>query len=97
MTLADLSGGITGITIQGTILNNALATNLQRLPLTDVSADQVRQSSSYLWSLPEPTRSIVMEAYMDAIHKSFWGSTGFVAAAFLASLGLKRYTMRTHT
>ncbi|KAI9319636.1 major facilitator superfamily domain-containing protein [Dichotomocladium elegans] len=93
MTLCDLSGGITGITVQGTILSNTL---YQRLASVDgVSAALVRQSSAYLWDLPESIRSEVIEAYMDAIHMSFWGSTAFAAVALLASLGLQSYTLRT--
>lgn len=93
MTLADLSGGITGITVQGTILSNRLASLVQHM---NVSASDVRQSSSYIYSLPEPTQSMVLEAYMDAVRKSFWGSFGFAAAALVASLAIKSYTMRTH-
>ncbi|CDH53751.1 mfs general substrate transporter [Lichtheimia corymbifera JMRC:FSU:9682] len=75
MTLCDLTGGITGITVQ---------------------AAQVRQSASYLWSLEEPVRSQVISAYMDAVHMSFWGSTGFAAVALLATIGLQAYELRTY-
>ncbi|CDS02859.1 hypothetical protein LRAMOSA00262 [Lichtheimia ramosa] len=94
MTLCDLTGGITGITVQGTILSNTLYERLA--PISGVSAAQVRQSASYLWSLEEPVRSQVISAYMDAVHMSFWGSTGFAAVALLATVGLQAYELRTY-
>lgn len=94
MTLCDLTGGITGITVQGTILSNTLYERLA--PISGVSAAQVRQSASYLWSLEEPVRSQVISAYMDAVHMSFWGSTGFAAVALLATIGLQAYELRTY-
>lgn len=96
MTLADLTGGITGITISGTVMSNRLLDNLKQMALVGVDASQVQSSSAYLWGLAEPARTQVMEAYMDAVHMSFWTSTAFVAVAFIASLGLKAYTMRLH-
>ncbi|ORY99970.1 ATP-NAD kinase-like domain-containing protein [Syncephalastrum racemosum] len=94
MTLADLTGGITGITISGTVLSNRLLDNLEQMALVGVDASQVQSSSAYLWGLAEPAQSQVMEAYMDAVHMSFWTSTAFVAIAFIVSLGLKAYAMR---
>ncbi|KAG0169587.1 hypothetical protein DFQ30_003502 [Apophysomyces sp. BC1015] len=95
MTFCDQVGGITGITIQGSILSNYLSSTLQTLALPGVSAEMVRQSSDYVWNLPAPTRSIVLDVYMDAVRMSFWGSTAFAAAGLLAALGLKAYVMRT--
>ena len=94
MTLCDLTGGITGITVQGTILSNTLYERLAHM--SGVSAAQVRESASYLWSLEEPMRSQVISAYMDAVHMSFWGSTGFAAVALLATVGLQAYELRTY-
>ncbi|KAF7730697.1 hypothetical protein EC973_001646 [Apophysomyces ossiformis] len=95
MTFCDQVGGITGITIQGSILSNYLYSTLQNLALPGVSPALVRQSSDYLWNLPAPTRSIVLDVYMDAVRMSFWGSFAFAAAGLLAALGLKAYVMRT--
>lgn len=95
MTFCDQIGGITGITTQGSILSNHLIQSLSQLNLTDVQPSLVRSSSSYLWSLPEPTQSIVIQVYMDSIKMSFWGSFAFAAAGLLATIGLKAYVMRT--
>ncbi|KAG1138529.1 hypothetical protein G6F37_010415 [Rhizopus arrhizus] len=95
MTFCDQIGGITGITAQGSILSNHLIQSLSQLNLTDVQPSLVRSSSSYLWSLPEPTQSIVTQVYMDSIKMSFWGSFAFAAAGLLATIGLKAYVMRT--
>lgn len=94
MTFCDQVGGITGITAQGSILSNALINKLHALNLAGVNPELVRQSSAYLWSLPEPTQSIVMEVYMDAVKMSFWGSFAFAAAGLIAALGLKPYILR---
>ncbi|CAO3701326.1 unnamed protein product [Rhizopus stolonifer] len=94
MTFCDQVGGITGITAQGSILSNYLIRSLNQLNLENVQPALVRQSSSYLWSLPQPTQSIVTQVYLDAIKMSFWGSFSFAAAGLLASIGLKAYTMR---
>lgn len=94
MTFCDQVGGITGITAQGSVLSNYLIRSLNQLNLENVQPALVRQSSSYLWSLPQPTQSIVTQVYLDAIKMSFWGSFGFAAAGLLASIGLKAYTMR---
>ncbi|KAI8637173.1 major facilitator superfamily-domain-containing protein [Parasitella parasitica] len=94
MTFCDQVGGITGITAQGSILSNTLATKLSALQLPGVVPEQVRQSSAYVWSLPEPTRSTVLDAYMQAVKMSFWGSFAFAAAGLVATLGLKAYVMR---
>lgn len=95
MTFCDQVGGITGITAQGSILSNTLTSRLHALNLPGVTPELVRQSSAYLWSLPEPTRSTVLDVYMDAVRMSFWGSFAFASAGLLASLGLKAYVMRT--
>jgi hypothetical protein len=95
MTFCDQVGGITGITAQGSILSNTLTSRLNALNLPGVTPELVRQSSVYLWSLPEPTQSTVMNVYMDAVRMSFWGSFAFAAAGLLATLGLKSYVMRT--
>lgn len=95
MTFCDQVGGITGITAQGSILSNTLTSRLHALNLPGVTPELVRQSSAYLWSLSEPTRSIVLDVYMDAVRMSFWGSFAFASAGLLASLGLKAYVMRT--
>lgn len=95
MTFCDQVGGITGITAQGSILSNTLTSRLHALDLPGVTPELVRQSSAYLWSLPEPTQSIVLKVYMEAIKMSFWGSFAFAAAGLIASLGLKSYVMRT--
>ncbi|CEP15431.1 hypothetical protein [Parasitella parasitica] len=94
MTFCDQVGGITGIAAQGSVLSNTLATKLNSLQLPGVVPEQVRQSSAYLWSLPEPTQSIVKDVYMQAVKKSFWGSFAFAAAGLVATLGLKAYAMR---
>ncbi|KAI8085890.1 major facilitator superfamily domain-containing protein [Gilbertella persicaria] len=94
MTFCDQVGGITGITSQGSILSNTLSTRLYALNLPDVNPELVRQSSSYLWSLPEPTQTIVTQVYLEAVKMSFWGSFGFAAVGFVASLGLKAYVLR---
>lgn len=94
MTFCDQVGGITGITAQGSILSNTLSTKLHAMQLPGVTPELVRQSSAYLWSLPEPTQSIVMDVYMQAVKMSFWGSFAFAAAGFVATLGLKAYIMR---
>jgi hypothetical protein len=94
MTFCDQVGGITGITAQGSILSNTLTTKLHALDLPGVTPELVRQSSAYLWSLPEPTQSIVMGVYMDAIKMSFWGSFAFAAAGLIAAFGLKSYVLR---
>ncbi|KAI7896467.1 major facilitator superfamily domain-containing protein [Mucor mucedo] len=95
MTFCDQVGGITGITAQGSILSNTLSSRLHALALPGVTPELVRSSSTYLWNLPEPTQSIVMDVYMDAIRMSFWGSFAFAALGLIASLGLKSYVMRT--
>ncbi|GAA5805882.1 major facilitator superfamily domain-containing protein [Helicostylum pulchrum] len=95
MTFCDQVGGITGITIQGSILSNTLSSRLHALNLPGVTPELVRESSAYLWGLPEPTQSIVLDVYMDAVRMSFWGSFAFAAAGLLACLGLKSYVMRT--
>lgn len=95
MTFCDQVGGITGITAQGSILSNTLSSRLHSLALPGVTPELVRSSSTYLWSLPEPTQSIVLKVYMDAVKMSFWGSFAFAAFGLLASLGLKSYVMRT--
>ncbi|KAK4516698.1 uncharacterized protein ATC70_011676 [Mucor velutinosus] len=94
MTFCDQVGGITGITAQGSILSNTLSSKLHAMQLPGVTPELVRQSSAYLWSLPEPTQSIVMDVYMQAVKMSFWGSFAFAAAGLLATLGLKAYVMR---
>ncbi|KAI8091814.1 major facilitator superfamily-domain-containing protein [Thamnidium elegans] len=95
MTFCDQVGGITGITIQGSILSNTLSSRLHALDLPGVTPELVRESSAYLWGLPEPTQSIVLDVYMDAVRMSFWGSFAFAGAGLLACLGLKSYVMRT--
>lgn len=95
MTFCDQVGGITGITAQGSILSNTLSSRLHGLALPGVTPELVRSSSTYLWSLPEPTQSIVTAVYMDAIRMSFWGSFAFASVGLIASLGLKSYVMRT--
>ncbi|KAL7318555.1 hypothetical protein PS15m_001785 [Mucor circinelloides] len=94
MTFCDQVGGITGITAQGSILSNTLSSKLHAMQLPGVTPELVRQSSAYLWSLPEPTQSIVMDVYMQAVKMSFWGSFAFAAGGLLATLGLKAYVMR---
>ncbi|KAI9254262.1 major facilitator superfamily-domain-containing protein [Sporodiniella umbellata] len=94
MTFCDQVGGITGITAQGSILSNYLLQTLQALPIDPLDPSLVRQSSSYLWSLPPDTQAIVTQVYLDAIKMSFWGSFAFAAAGLLASLALKAYPMR---
>ncbi|KAL9542847.1 hypothetical protein MBANPS3_008409 [Mucor bainieri] len=94
MTFCDQVGGITGITAQGSILSNTLSSKLHAMQLPGVTPELVRQSSAYLWSLPEPTQSIVMDVYMQAVKMSFWGSFAFAAAGLLATLGLQAYVMR---
>lgn len=96
MTFCDQVGGITGITMAGSILSNTLNSKIQALHIDGVSASVVRQSSDYMWNLPEPSRTLVVNSYMDSIRASFWGSFAFVATGFLISFGLKTYVMRKH-
>ncbi|KAI8384247.1 ATP-NAD kinase-like domain-containing protein [Radiomyces spectabilis] len=95
MTFCDQVGGITGITMTGSILSNTLKQNVDKLALPGVSADMVRQSSAYLWQLPLPIRSLILNAYMDSVRMSFWGSTALAATGLLVCIGLKSYVMRT--
>ncbi|KAI7899621.1 major facilitator superfamily domain-containing protein [Cokeromyces recurvatus] len=94
MTFCDQVGGITGITTQGSILSNTLTKGLNSIHLPNVIPELVRQSSDYLWSLPEPTQTIVSTIYMDAIKMSFWGSFAFATVGLISALGLKSYVLR---
>ncbi|KAJ2962066.1 hypothetical protein NQZ79_g2748 [Umbelopsis isabellina] len=94
MTFCDQVGGIFGIAIAGSILNNKLYSNLAGLALPNVSSDLVRQSSAYVMALSEPARTMVLEAYANAVDTSYWGSAAFAMVALLATLLLKHYKMR---
>ncbi|CAO3683194.1 unnamed protein product [Umbelopsis vinacea] len=94
MTFCDQVGGIFGIAIAGSILSNKLYDNLAALALPNVSSALVRQSSAYIQQLPEPSRTMVLEAYADAVDTSYWGSAAFAIVALLATLLLKHYKMR---
>lgn len=94
MTFCDQVGGIFGIAIAGSILSNKLYDNLAALALPYVSSALVRQSSAYIQQLPEPGRTMVLEAYADAVDTSYWGSAAFAIVALLATLLLKHYKMR---
>ncbi|CAO3601217.1 unnamed protein product [Absidia cylindrospora] len=95
MTFCDQVGGITGITVAGSILSNTLGTKVATIP--GVSASTIRQSSDYMWQLTDKViQNQVVNAYMDAIRISFYGSLAFVAAGLLVSFGLKTYVMRKH-
>ncbi|CAO3635867.1 unnamed protein product [Cunninghamella echinulata] len=96
MTFCDQVGGVTGITMAGSILSNTLNNKIQALHIDGVSAAIVRQSSDFMWKLSEPNRSLVVNSYMDAVRTSFWGSFAFVATGLLISFGLKTYVMRKH-
>ncbi|KAI9487606.1 MAG: major facilitator superfamily domain-containing protein [Benjaminiella poitrasii] len=94
MTFCDQIGGITGITVQGSILSNALVEKLNALSLPNVIPELVRQSSDYLWRLPEPTQTVVIDVYMDAVRMSFWGAFAFASVGLMSALGLKPYVLR---
>ncbi|KAI8093679.1 uncharacterized protein BX664DRAFT_112410 [Halteromyces radiatus] len=95
MTFCDQVGGITGITVAGSILSNTLGAKISSLP--GISETTVRQSSDYMWHLSDLNiQNKVVDGYMDAIRASFYGSLAFVAAGLLVSLGLKTYVMRKH-
>ncbi|ORX56219.1 MFS general substrate transporter [Hesseltinella vesiculosa] len=97
MTFCDQVGGVTGITVASSVFYNTLgSTFVQKAIPSSVSIQAVRQSSAYMYQLPQPEQTLVLDAYTESIRTSYFSSLAFAAFGLLLSFGLKAYVMRKH-
>lgn len=88
---------IWGITLGGTVIQNALKTKLPSALLS-----QLPQGTSIVYSLveviptlDEPLRSTVKDAFSDALRTFYFGLIGVAALGFAASLLMKALPLHT--
>lgn len=94
-TFFQTIGGIFGIAIMGTILTNQLTTGLANVDLKGLPIFAVRNNATLVANLPEPLKSDVIGAYVVALDTVYLILIPLSACAFLASLLIRQYAMRT--
>ncbi|EIN06459.1 MFS general substrate transporter [Punctularia strigosozonata HHB-11173 SS5] len=85
-------GSVVGVSVGGSLVQDALRQRLrQRLPghAADEIVARVRESLTYVDTLPDATRAAVRSSYEDAAQVAFWFAVGMAACAFVSSWFMK--------
>ncbi|KAF8319133.1 ABC transporter [Clavulina sp. PMI_390] len=96
VTFSQLVGGVIGIAIAGTIFSNQLVTELHKYAsnLDPSVADKVRQSVTYIFTLPVEEQGPVVQAYSRAVGYVFLMGIPAAIFASLSSLLVRSHDIR---
>ncbi|KAK0725144.1 major facilitator superfamily domain-containing protein [Lasiosphaeris hirsuta] len=84
-----------GVAIGGTVFQNVMSGELDRLGLPDSIAHESEAFVQTMIALPatDPTRISALEAYVKGFHGVYWTITGVACVAFVLSLAIRRHSM----
>ncbi|MGH8969070.1 MAG: MDR family MFS transporter [Actinomycetes bacterium] len=92
-------GGTLGVAVYGTILNNRLAANLEKLVPAGApggSARDLTSSPDRINALPDPIRGHVVEAFVRSLDTVFLAAVPVVLIGFLLTFAIRELPLRGH-
>ncbi|RUP17233.1 major facilitator superfamily domain-containing protein [Jimgerdemannia flammicorona] len=95
MTFCQSTGGIFGIAIMGSVFDNKLSSGLESLHLDNIPVSLVKNNATFVAELPEPIKTEVLDVFVSSLDTVFLVLIPFATLAFIASLFIKQYKMRT--